>query len=386
MSFARGFIMQEAQDAIRLCMQLNGTGITGMDPPSVGSAWNLVSDSRQNDPARQESLTLQDGSSQTITGLGPFDNAWAAWQHPADNRINAIAIRGTVNTPSSILDDVLATSVRANAPLPITMPGNIGKQLPLICVSDNSSDTAAVHLGFVWGAAILLYHEANGILRHLLTLPTESQILITGHSQGAAIATLLHAILLHASTDATGTMPDEIKQKHFTYKSYVFAQPKPGNWQFGNDLAQVAGNLGMVHCINNSRDWVPQVPLTLDMPDEVTGNPIDPYLSAKHPIMKRLVDIAEAGARDARLAVGDVAKLGASKAAAYLGSQMPSGTYLNVGHAQDNTAPYLNYVQCGRLFSLQGNAGSEENSDPLWQHHCGNYYRLLGVQGAESSQ
>ena len=381
MRFTPGFVLQEAQHAIRLCMQLNGTGIGGMSPPPAGANWNFVFDSRQNEPTMQERLTLQDGSSRAITGMGPFDNAWAAWQDPADKRINALAIRGTVGATSSILDDVLATSVRANAPLAITMPGNVGKQLPLCCVSAGCAETAAVHLGFIWGAAILLHHETKGILRHLLTLPPQSRILITGHSQGAAIATLLHAILLHASTDATGPMPDALKQKQFSYKSYVFAQPKPGNWQFGNDFAQAAGNLGMACCINNSRDWVPQVPLTLDMPDEVTGNPMDPYLSTRHPLLKRLADIVEAGAREARDAVGEVAKLGASRAAAYLGSNMPSGTYLNAGQAPDNTAPYLNYVQCGRLFSLQGQAEREEDADPLWQHHCGNYYRLLNAQG-----
>ena len=381
MSFASGFNMQEAQDAIRFCMQLNGTGIGGMDPLPVASTWTLIYDSRQTDPSKQESRFLSDGSSQPISGMGPFDNAWATWQDPSDERINAIAIRGTVSSASSILDDVLATSVHANAPLPIAVSGNASKQLPIFCVADNNAEVAGVHLGFTWGAAILLYHEAKGVLRHLFTLPERSQILLTGHSQGAAIATLLHAMLVHASTDAVGSMPDALKQKGFTYKSYVFAQPKPGNWAFGHDFARVAGNLGMALCVNNSRDWVPQVPLTLDMPDEVTGNPIDAYLSSKHPILKRLADIAEAGARDARDAVGEVAKLAARRATTYLGSQMPKGTYLRAGPVPDNTAPYLNYVQCGRLLSLEGQAGAEERTDPLWQHHCGNYYRLLTAQG-----
>jgi hypothetical protein len=211
-------------------------------------------------------------------------------------------------------------------------------------------------------------------------LPSGSKVLIAGHSQGAAIATLVHAVLLHAATDASGAMPDALRAKSLSFKSYVFAQPKPGNWQFGHDFAQAAGNRGMALCINNNRDWVPQVPLTMDMPDEVTGNPIDPYLSTKHWMVKHMADIIEAGARDARRAIGEVAQVAADKAMAYLGANMPSGGYLQDGPPPSGAAPYLNYVQCGRLYSLEGKADAQEASDALWQHHCGNYYKLLSAQ------
>ena len=380
--FAPGFVAQEADDAICLCMQLNGTGIDGLEPPAVVERWHPEFDSRQTDPAQQEVRTLADGKSQTIEGMGPFDNAWAAWKCVVDENLYAIVIRGTVGSRSSILDDVLATSVRANAPLSILMPQGPGKQLPLFTVSSQNAGAGAVHLGFIWGAAILLYHETRGILRYLLSLPSGSQVLITGHSQGAAIATLVHAVLLHAATDASGAMPDELKAKALSFKSYVFAQPKPGNWQFGHDFAQSAGNRGMALCINNNRDWVPQVPLTMDMPDEVMGNPIDPYLSAKHWLLKRMADAVETGAREIRSSIGEVAERAAHEAPAYLGRHMSSSSYLINQTPLDNAAPYLNYVQCGRLYSLEGEAGPEESSDPLWQHHCGNYYKLLMAHAA----
>lgn len=71
-------------------------------------------------------------------------------------------------------------------------------------VSSANAANAAVHMGFIWGTAILVYHNDLGILKYLLGLPAGSKILIAGHSQGAAIATLLHAMLWHASTDARG--------------------------------------------------------------------------------------------------------------------------------------------------------------------------------------
>jgi hypothetical protein len=51
----------------------------------------------------------------------------------------------------------------------------------------------------------------------------------------------------------------------------VFAQPKPGNWQFAMDFAQIAGSHGMAFVINNDLDWVPQLPLSLEFFDEPGG-------------------------------------------------------------------------------------------------------------------
>ncbi|WP_233224420.1 hypothetical protein [Thiomonas sp. X19] len=325
-----------------------------------------------------ETRELADGTRQPIQGMGPFDNAWAAWKSLQDEQLYAVVIRGTVHSASSILDDVLATSIRANSALSVNAPDGTSRCLPLAMVSSGNAADAAVHLGFIWGTAILMFHNDLGILKYLLGLPTGSKILITGHSQGAAIATLLHAMLLHASTDATGPLADAIKPKSFQYKSYVFAQPKPGNWQFGHDYAQIAGNQGLALCLNNNRDWVPQVPLTVDLPDEVTNNPIDPYLAAKHPVLLEMANLLGKAAQAGRIAIGDVAQFAAECATDYLGAHI-DGLFLSDGTADDSAA-YMNFVQCGRLYSLRGYASPEEETDPLWQHHCGNYAKLLALQ------
>ncbi|MHB8392130.1 MAG: lipase family protein [Acidobacteriaceae bacterium] len=109
-----------------------------------------------------------------------------------------------------------------------------------------------------------------------------------GYGQGAAIATLLHAMLLQTSTDAPGVLPGVLKKWEFQFKSYVFAQPKPGNWQFGHDFGQAAGNRGFAICVNNNRDWVPQVPLSVDLPE---NNRLTYVLEWCCPINLRLSDI-----------------------------------------------------------------------------------------------
>ncbi len=380
MAFAPGFVASEATDAVNLCMQLNGTGLAGQSPPVVSSRWLLQFDSRQTDLSLKESRDRADGTQQVIDGMGPFDNAWAAWKSLQDEQLYAVVIRGTVDSASSILDDVLSTSIRASSALPVKAPDGSMRRLPLSMVSSANAANAAVHLGFVWGTAILVYQRELGILKYLLGLPAGSKILIAGHSQGAAIATLIHAMLLHASTDATGPLADALKPKGFQYKSYVFAQPKPGNWQFGHDYAQMTGNRGLALCLNNNRDWVPQVPLTVDLPDEVTNNPIDPYLATKHPVLRVIANLLGRAAQAGRVAIGDVAQFAADRAKDYLGAHI-DGHFLSAG-VVDDTAPYLNYVQCGRLYSLCADAAPEENTDALWQHHCGNYARLLAQQGS----
>ncbi len=384
MDFSPGFLAAEATDAINLCMQLNGTGLTGQDPPKLGGRWANSFDSRRYDPQIQETIELADGTAKTIVGMGPFDNAWGLWQGVVDKGLYAVVIRGTVDNANSILEDALATTVFANGALNAPAPDGGQRHLLLATVSADNAQNAAVHLGFIWGAAILLYHKDLGILNQLGRLPAGSRVLITGHSQGAAIATLLHALLLHASTaDGVGALANVLKPKRFRYKSYVFAQPRPGNWQFGHDFAQVAGNRGFALCLNNSRDWVPQVPLSIDLPDQITGNPIDPYLESRHPLIKQMADIAGAGAHKIRAMVSDIANHRSGTAATYLGAHIDANEFLIAGAAADNGAPYLNYVQCGRLYSLSGKPSPNEASDALWQHHCGNYGSLLKEQSPD---
>jgi hypothetical protein len=373
--FTPGFNYAEAESMLKLCMQLNGTGLkddSGNDipPPNVSGDWGLIYNSVEKEPTKKERWT-RGGAIKEIDGIGPFDNAWGIWKENRTSRY-AIVIRGTVSEPSSILDDVLATTILANSFLKLQLPNGQKKILPIQTVSEANVENAAVHLGFAWGAATLLYHKTKGILNVLIGLPVESEIYIAGHSQGAAIATLLHSLLQHAGTSSTSSLGSALADKKFSYKSYVFAQPKPGNWQYGHDFAQIAGNFGNALCINNNRDWVPQVPLSFDPPDEVTNNPIDDYLSKNHPVLKLFVGGFESMAQKGRKAISDIVEEAAKNAEHYLGKNI-DGKYLLETNDRDNASPDLNYVQCGRLLSMRADKSEKEGSDLFWQHHCGNY-------------
>ncbi|CAZ87330.1 conserved hypothetical protein [Thiomonas arsenitoxydans] len=381
MAFSSGYQFQEARDALNLCMQLNGNGLPAPAPlPPPPTSWTLDFASLTQNPASPEPSRF--GGTQD--GVGPFNNAWAGWRNSASTGASgsyAIVIRGTVGTVSSMLDDALATTVQCNASFPLTAAGPPLGNLSYATVKPSNSEKSGVHLGFLWSALVLLYHKDIGILKKLQQLPRGCNILICGHSQGAAIATLLHSLLLHSS-GGTDALAHALETKEFNYKSYVFAQPKPGNWQYGHDFAQAAGNIGLAICVNNSRDWVPQTPLALDLPDEVINNPIDSWLARKNAILKTVAACVESSVATLRDGLADVVKHGAEAAAGYLGQNIDT-SYLAQGPSVNNATPYLNYVQCGKLYSLEAvPAPDEENADSLWQHHLGNYSALLDAQGA----
>ena len=278
MALKKGFLKKEAQTFLNLCMQLDGTGTHKPKPePPVG--WIKVFDGHNKNSNDKEMSFRFKGTQQD--GLGPFDNLWEFWQKENGNQY-AIVVRGTVDDLGSIIDDMLAITIMSDSFLEI---GPQNKRLPL-CFAP--VEDGAVHLGFTWGAAILTFHKEKGILKELLNIPDNSEIYITGHSQGAAIATLLHALLYHASHPFVTDTPfgKAIHAKKFSFKSYVFAQPKPANWQFCQDFAQIAGNQGLAICINNSRDWVPQVPFALGLVEGITANPIPAFLK-NIPLIKK---------------------------------------------------------------------------------------------------
>ncbi|OYV35847.1 MAG: hypothetical protein B7Z83_06800, partial [Thiomonas sp. 20-64-5] len=235
------------------------------------------------------------------------------------------------------------------------------------------------HKGFAWGASILLFHRTKGILKELMKLPEASEFFITGHSQGAAIATLLHSMLYHGGKDSDTPLGKTLASMRFAYKSYFFAQPKPGNWQYGHDFAQAAGNEGMTYCVNNSRDWVPQLPFAFDLPDEMSNNLVDPYLSTSHPVLSRLVKSVEGIAKWGREESEKGADMTARLARSYLGSNTEE-KYLGHWSALDIDSHCLNYVQCGNLISLKGEKSETEAKDEFRQHHCGTYFDLMRKQ------
>lgn len=253
------FNLSEALAVLEFCIALdygNEYYIGDNARPSNAAGWEEV--------FPNDHKSLKDSNS-VPGGIGRFNNAWKLY-HKIGSDIYVVAVRGTIDSKQSIADDIIATSI---ADYPARLPIDDKHMLQFYLAGTPESET---HLGWTYAMAALMFNEDDGlgqpqagILQILRDrVPVGSRILITGHSQGAAVATLVHAFLHYALVDQKDRYG--IASRGFTLKSYVFAQPKPGNWQFAMDLARIAN--GQAFVINNDRDWVPQTPLSIQFPDE----------------------------------------------------------------------------------------------------------------------
>jgi len=84
-------------------------------------------------------------------------------------------------------------------------------------------DGAEVHTGFAYATFSMLFDAKYGILKTLLDqhVPPGSILFITGHSQGAAMPTLVHAFFYYAMREEKYGLT----KGQYVLKSYVFAQP-----------------------------------------------------------------------------------------------------------------------------------------------------------------
>jgi hypothetical protein len=263
---AGDFDINEVRDMIEFCVDLDSqddlntenanTAGTSIFAPHPSASWNKVVDSRD--------LYKPGEKNPTRNGFPPFNNAWTLWKNinsaaeknnSTDKRnVYVVAIRGTVvSSKPSIKEDALLTTIAARNGIEYPV-GNF----PILTFSD--MPRAEVHAGFAYGVFSTMFDYNYGVLRYLNeNVEPNSLIIITGHSQGAAMATLAHAFLHFSMRDKQFGLGD----KNFVLKSYAFAQPKPGNSQFSMNFAEIASNKNNAFVLNNTLDPVIQVPLTV---------------------------------------------------------------------------------------------------------------------------
>lgn len=264
--------LDEALEMAELSARMNGRGQAGEThaPEKMDATcgfWELKSEGKSND-ARKD------------FGFSSYANRWATYksQNSTQPETYAIVIRGTITEPSSIFQDALAAPTSANRVYFADQKSGI-KGAFLQLAEDKEAD---VHAGFAYGLIDILLHKeedgapseqgATALLAYLRELPANATIYITGHSQGAAIATLLHAFLLQR--DAPQNAIYGLAGKNFKIRSYVFAQPKPGDWRFAMDYSRAlykSKDGDFAYVVNNPNDWVPQVPLSHQWPSEAAG-------------------------------------------------------------------------------------------------------------------
>jgi len=388
------FNSAEAQQLLEFCIELNNQDDRN-DPLKKAdlnyqakvSEWTMVFDSRH--PGNHEwnktwpNSKTDDPNNPETNGFGPLNNAWILVQSLKDPSVFAIAIRGTVGEWHSILADAYATSIPAyagieypkNTPLPLTFA---------------ATPKAELHLGFSYASLALLFDDNLGILTQLQRLTHNqklSKLLITGHSQGAAIATLIHSFLYYALTDPNDRygLKDQLNTDQL--KSYVFAQPKPGNLQYAQDFARITKDNAYV--INNDRDPVPQVPLSLETIAEVAQ-----YIAEDNESITVggwFNHVAESISQTTNTFRDKLADMFTDKMAdkfKYANIEGSINRYFPTSDEQPYVAfaDSLNYTLVGQLVPVFGlEKGGDQypignSADSLLQHHATSYRLLIAQQ------
>ena len=331
----------------------------------------------------------------TPTSPTLLDNYWQVWQNQSDT---THAVRGTVASAASVLADLLFPLINARFDVKL---GSISLPFYLARDEGDSAVKAGVHSGFALSLMLMLFTTNSPLFLTLALLAQEgNNVYITGHSQGASIATLLTSLVRH-STDAF---------KGPAYKTYTFAPAKAGNDHYAYDYAQLAAVDGNAWAVTSTQDWVPQAPFALEwISDLNTPNPLRGFGGNPNPeAMITLGSVAADGqsavnrVRDD--AVGrlkqrveslsrrltsetihlNTADLGAATAAPITGSTISDV----IQQILDQIQASLNYADAGALLPLFATPGGNPSDgtpgcqklDYFWQHHLGNYLKYMKQQ------
>ncbi|HXQ81607.1 MAG TPA: hypothetical protein VN775_09860 [Opitutaceae bacterium] len=342
------------------------------------AGWELVDDSRVR-YANAIHLPVADRANPVLNGFPPFGSAWTLWRNAQaakrGENVYALAFRGTVFSHApSVVEDALVT----------TVAGRHGLELPagrFLNVTFAAQPRAEVHEGFAYGIFGQLFDKEFGALARVeQKVPPGSTLIITGHSQGAALATLAHAFLVYAAQEGRFGIAD----MRLSLRSYVFAQPKPGNTQFSQDFAGITGGGAASFTFNNTIDPVPMLPPThgfLFGAFEDSPRVNNPGWEAVRMINNAANSISRAlGGFSERSLAGKISQLKKkSDDGLFLARQLPA-----VPNAKPAAGVSQNYTAAGNVIPLVGlhngsayydNPGDAD--DAFIQHHATTYRRLL---------
>lgn len=185
------------------------------------------------------------------SAVGPLLNRWELWAD-SEHKTAVISIRGTTSDGISWLENFYAAMVPATGQLQINDSTKFDYHLA-------ENPKAAVHIGWLLGTADIsptVVQQINKLYKN----QGYKNIIIMGHSQGAAIAYLLRSHLAWLQKQLV--IPADI-----TFKTYCSAPPKPGNLYYAYDFNYLTrGGWGIA--ITNAADWVPQTPFSIQTLDD----------------------------------------------------------------------------------------------------------------------
>ena len=144
------------------------------------------------------------------------------------------------------------------------------------CFAKNPN--AAVHSGYALGIAFI--HTELLYQIKILNKDGIYNIIITGHSQGGALANMFRAYLEN--------LPERMLSKKNIFKTYAFAAPMIGNKSFANEYNSNIGADGSSFNIVNSSDLIPTFPVNYNDTNFMRDN-VNSFLFGKEFSMKKML-------------------------------------------------------------------------------------------------
>jgi Lipase (class 3) len=303
-----------------------------------------------------------------LNGFGPWGNAWLLYRGRGKYAGSyAIAIRGTVfSFQPSATENAWFHTVES-----------VGFLSPSVQFAGTRN--ASLHSGFAHATFSLLLDDRYGILRILNDrhVPEKTSIFITGHSQGAAMATLVHAFMHYSmrADDAAASPVFGLRNKEYRLKSYGFAQPKPGDYLFSMDFARITQAADNAIVVNNTLDVVPQVPMTLqslgDLQDDLKN------IGTAEKVIQLLSSTGSGVRRSIALVAEPLEKRTAKGYGYYYHyEELVAGGKAKLG--SDKTASTWNFAPAGHVLFVYGTPGDPH--DAFLQHHAWTYRALMEQQ------
>jgi hypothetical protein len=213
-----GFNSEEAIDLIKICNSETFRDLYGSHDEIIPDDYDLFYESTPN----------------------IMDNMFQVYKK---GEIGIIHFRGSTSHPNSWIENIYSAMIPAKGEMTIYK-----EEREYVFAQ---TDSAGVHSGFVLGVTLMIENVISQIER--LNSEGVYDFIITGHSQGGALAILTHAYLENAKK--------EIKKRN-TFKMYAFANPMVGNTEFVSEYNERFVDNEMAFRIINPKDIVPSMPIS----------------------------------------------------------------------------------------------------------------------------
>tara|TARA_R110002049_G_scaffold107088_4_gene254730 strand:+ start:131 stop:1300 length:1170 start_codon:yes stop_codon:yes gene_type:complete len=186
-----------------------------------------------------------------------MDNKFEIYEN---GNIGIINYRGSTNKVISWVENCYSAMIPASGT--ITIDGEQSEY------TFSNEQEAAVHAGY--GLTIVVLSKTLKEQISALNSKGIYNIIITGHSQGGALATLTRAYLEN--------LPNRALSSKNTFKTYAYAQPMSGNKEFAIDYNNRFSEKGTSYSIINPNDPVPYMPFNYEEEKLITKDKVKNWL------------------------------------------------------------------------------------------------------------